>query len=92
LEGHTSCIWSIAFHPTLPLLASGGNDKTAKVWDATTGAELLALKGHTESVNSAQFSPDGNRIVTAGGNIAKVWDARPYSESFVEREAAEAKR
>ncbi len=25
-------------------------------------------------------------------NTAKVYDARPYSESFAEREAAEAKR
>jgi WD40 repeat protein len=62
------------------------------VWDATTGAELLSLKGHTGLVQSAQFSFDGNRIVTADGDTAKVYDARPYSESFAEREAAEAKR
>ncbi|MFM7113835.1 MAG: WD40 repeat domain-containing protein [Planctomycetota bacterium] len=61
------------------------------MWDTKTGAELLSLKGHTESVLSAQFSPDGNRIVTADADgAALVWDARPYAESFAEREAAEA--
>ncbi len=39
--------------------------------------DLLTLKGHDGGVNSAGFSPDGTRIVTAGwDNTAKVWDAR----------------
>jgi eukaryotic-like serine/threonine-protein kinase len=45
-----------------------------KVWDARTGAELLALKGHTGSVASASFSADGSRIVTGSlDKTAKVW-------------------
>jgi len=48
------------------------------VWDAKTGAEVLTLRGHTSAVHSASFSPDGTRIVTAGGDrTARVWDARP---------------
>ena len=54
----------------------------AKVWDAKTGAELLELKGLQEGVNSVAISPDGTRIITAGGgpmrNIGaelKVWNA-----------------
>ena len=48
--------------------SSPGVMTTAKVWDATSGAEVLTLKGHTGSVLSASFSPDGSRIVTAGGD------------------------
>jgi len=45
--------------------ASRGNEDTkAKVWDASTGLELLALTGHTEQVRCAVFSPDDKRIVT----------------------------
>ena len=40
------------------------DDQTAKVWDARSGAEVLTLKGHTDGVSSASFSPDGSRIVT----------------------------
>jgi len=33
------------------------------------------LKGHADGVNSAEFSPDGNRIVTASGDgDARVWN------------------
>ena len=39
-------------------------------------SDLMTLKGHTGSVISASFSPDGSRIVTGGGDgTAKVWDA-----------------
>ena len=45
-------------------IVTASEDKTAKVWDARSGAEMLTLKGHTDRVNSASFSPDGTRIVT----------------------------
>ncbi len=51
------------------------------MWDATTGAELFTLTGHTGVVASARFSADGSRIVTTDTNQAvKVWDARTGQE------------
>jgi len=37
LEGHTEAINTIAFNPAGTLLASGGDDKTIKIWDMTSG-------------------------------------------------------
>jgi WD40 repeat protein/serine/threonine protein kinase/tetratricopeptide (TPR) repeat protein len=42
---------------------------------------IFTLQGHTSSVTSVAFSPDGTRIVTGGGDQnqpfeVKVWDAR----------------
>ena len=37
------------------------------MWDAATGKTLATLAGHEDIVRSAQFSPDGTRIVTASG-------------------------
>ena len=46
-----------------------------------SGAEVLTLKGHTDRVTSASFSPDGSRIVTGSGDkTAKVWDAQSGAE------------
>ena len=55
---------SASFSPDGSRIVTASTDKTAKVWDARTGAEVLTLKGHTGQVTSASFSPDGSRIVT----------------------------
>ena len=61
---------------------TGSADKTAKVWDAQTGTELMTL-GHGGVVLSASYSIDGQRIVTGSGygdNTVKVWDAQTGKE------------
>ncbi len=51
-------------------------DKTIKIWDASTGSELMTLYGHDASIWSVAFSPDGSQIVSGGSdNTIKVWDA-----------------
>jgi WD40 repeat protein len=46
------------------------------VWDAASGQETLTLKGHTDSVMSVAFSPDGKKIVSGSyDKTLKVWDA-----------------
>ncbi len=61
----------------LRIVTAGGKDQTARVWDAQAGTELLALKGHTGSVLSANFSPSGRHIVTGSDDhSARIWEAQ----------------
>jgi WD40 repeat protein len=41
---------------------------------------LLELEGHTDTIMSAEFSPDGNRLVTGSldGSV-RLWDATPQA-------------
>jgi WD40 repeat protein len=39
------------------------------VWDVKTGTEKLVLRGHTGTVRSAIFSPNGELILTAGEDV-----------------------
>jgi WD40 repeat protein len=42
-----SFVMSVAFSADGKRLVSAGDDQTVKVWDATSGQEMLTLKGHT---------------------------------------------
>ena len=48
-----------------------------EVWDAASGKELLALKGHIGTVVAAAFSPDGRRIVTGSSDSTAVATTQP---------------
>src|SRR5262245_7630727 len=55
-------VGSLSFHPTKPLLAAGGRDHTARVWDLTTGEQVHKF---TDRVGSkVMFTPDGKHLVT----------------------------
>jgi WD40 repeat protein len=55
----------------------GGSFKPVWIWDAvTTGRRLVGFEKHEDWANSADWSPDGGRVVSAGYDAtARVWDA-----------------
>jgi WD40 repeat protein/serine/threonine protein kinase len=62
---------AVAWSPDGKLIASGGQDRIVRVWDAATGQQLQALAGHARSVSSVIFSRDGKRLVSASGGITR---------------------
>jgi WD40 repeat protein/serine/threonine protein kinase/TPR repeat protein len=76
LLGHTDRVRSIAYSPDGRRLITASYDGTARVWDASTGRQLLILQGHGGPVLSATFSPDGRRVATGSyDKTARIWDA-----------------
>jgi WD40 repeat protein/class 3 adenylate cyclase len=61
--------------PDATLMASGGADRMAVIWDAQTGSRLRTLTGHTDWISGVRFSPDGATLATTSldGTI-RVWD------------------
>jgi WD40 repeat protein/DNA-binding SARP family transcriptional activator len=73
----------VAFSPDGTRLASMGVDGTAKVWDASTGQELLTLPGEPgDSGLVVAFSPDGKLLATFSTTKVVVWDAASGQKLF----------
>ena len=81
MEGHEDSVAGAAFSSVGARVVTASYDKTARVWDAASGRQILVLQGHTSLVEWAKFSPDDSRIVTASmDRTARVWDANTGSQ------------
>jgi WD40 repeat protein len=87
LGGHTGPVNGVAY----PLegeerFASASSDRTVKVWDRKTGAQLFSFKGHTDDVNGVAITRDGKRLASASrdGSV-KVWDLTSGQEALLLR-------
>jgi len=69
---------------------SGSIDTTAKVWDTRKGEHCIAsFTGHGADINSVQWFPDGNCVVTGSDDgTARLFDLRSFRQinQYVNRE------
>jgi WD40 repeat protein len=65
----------VAFSPDGKLVATGSNDKTARVFEAATGRGVSRL-AHQSTVSAVAFSPDGKPVTTGSlDKTARVFEA-----------------
>lgn len=77
LEGHDRGVNYAAFHPTLPLIVSCGDDRQVKLWrmSETKAWEVDTCRGHFNNVSMAIFHPRHELILSAGEDkTIRVWD------------------
>ena len=65
-----------AFSPTdTSRLATGGEDRSVRLWDTQGGACVAVLGGHEARVNACVFSPDGAYLVSGSNDGSlRLWD------------------
>jgi WD40 repeat protein len=80
-------VQSVCFSPDGKRLGLAGADRSVRLWDVDRaretpgghpedrGKELRLFQGHESSVNVVAFSPDGQRLASAGSDATvRVWD------------------
>ena len=56
-------------------IATGSWDRTARLWNASTGQSEEELKGHDHWISAVAYSPDGRRLATASWDrTVKLWN------------------
>jgi WD40 repeat protein len=59
-------------------------DAAVHLWEWQTSQELAVLRRHVDAINSVQFSPDGNNIITASDDatiaIFPCTTCQPFKE------------
>ncbi len=90
--GHAGYVFSVAFSPD-GRFALSGDDRSVlpddgkrlnsemKLWDVATGKELRSFTGHTNTVRSVAFSPDGRFALSGSGDYTlKLWEVATGKE------------
>ncbi|KAJ8026479.1 Transducin beta-like protein 3 [Holothuria leucospilota] len=79
-KAHDKSINSLAISPNDKLLATGSQDRTAKLWHLEQEAFLGSFRGHKRGIWCVQFSPTDQALATssADGTI-KIWSIADFS-------------
>jgi len=90
-KGHTAAVTSLSLHPTKPLVVTGSDDASWKVWSVPRGELIMSGEGHKDWISGVAFHPFGGSLLSCSGDgTVKLWDlSRAHcSATFAEHSQA----
>ncbi|MEZ4800217.1 MAG: WD40 repeat domain-containing protein [Flavobacteriales bacterium] len=85
LKMHEDSVTSVKFHPTKPVLLSGGKDGHLRVWNMKEDYNhVLSMPAHYAAIYTIAFSPEADYFVsTSRDKSFKLWNAETLE--FIEK-------
>ena len=71
-QGLFAAVKTIAISPHLPIVATGSEDQTIRLWNINTGAEIGILTGHQKSVATIAFHPHQSGLLISGDRSGQI--------------------
>ncbi|MEI9917266.1 MAG: caspase family protein [Bacteroidota bacterium] len=80
-QGHELAVISVATSPDSNYVVTGSRDKSAKLWQLSTGREVRSFLGHDFSITALGFTSDGKTLITGSNDKSvKLWDVTTGEE------------
>ena len=78
LSGHSDIVRSVSCSNDGALIATSANDRSLRLWDANTGAEIWKFYGHGGGIWCVTFNLDRTRVATscAGDGYLRIFSVQ----------------
>ncbi|MFY0607454.1 MAG: WD40 repeat domain-containing protein [Cyclobacteriaceae bacterium] len=79
-QAHDISVFTVKYHPELPLLISASRDAKFKTWDIDNGYKLVEkVSAHMYAINHIEFAPFNDWFATCSMDKSiKVWDSSQF--------------